>query len=367
METAWFRRLGPGVAALGAVAAIASSTAGAPPASWRPPACPGPPVLTSGAIGTWYRLDPTLADGAYVGQRLSVGAGSKPARRLDLEPESFVTGPSGGTVLTGSDDGRHSRLSLIDIAAGCAWSLGLSTDVIRNGVLAPDGDSIVESRVDRRTRADLGVWRRPLDGSSPARLLPPIAADDRFGPTWLTELAWGDDGSTLVVGSCGETACRYRLLPDTGAVMTIADPDVGSLVGLAGDQLVARGACRGLPCPIVSVDVRDRGRASLVDAAGRAILARDGGGRSLVVYESDPDGSTLESIAPDGHGAATLATPPPGLRLVADASWSGGSAEHPAEALVFGPDGRLPIDGSRRALVRQIAGGPTVALDEVLR
>ena len=75
METRWFRRLGPGVAALGAVAAIASSTAGAPPASWRPPACPGPPVLTSGAIGTWYRLDPTLADGTYVGQRLSVGAG----------------------------------------------------------------------------------------------------------------------------------------------------------------------------------------------------------------------------------------------------------------------------------------------------
>ena len=153
--------------------------------------------------------------------------GSIPARRLDLEPESFVTGPSGGIVLTGSDDGRRSRLSLIDVAAGCAWSLGSSTDVIRNGVLAADGGSIVESRVDRRTRADLGVWRRPLDGSSPARLLPPIAADDRFGPTWLTELAWGDDGSTLVVGSCGETACRYRLLPDTGAVMTIADPDVG--------------------------------------------------------------------------------------------------------------------------------------------
>ena len=367
METGWFRRLGPGVAALAAVAAIASSTAGAPPASWRPPACPGTPVLTAGATGTWYRLDPTLVDGAYLGQRLSVGAGSIPARRLDLAPESFATGPSGGNVLTGSDDGRRSQLALIDVAGGCAWSLGSSTDVIRNGVLAADGNSIVESRVDRRTRADLGVWRRPLDGSAPARLLPPISADDRFGPTWLTDLTWSDDGSTLVVGSCGETACRYRLVPDAGAVMTIADPDLGSFVGLADDRLVARGSCRGLPCPIVSVDVRGRGRASIVDAAGRAILARDSGGRSLIVYESDPDGSTLEAIAPDGRGAATLAAPPPGLRLVADASWSGGAAEHAADELIFGPDGRLPIDGSRRALLRRIVGGPSVALDEVLR
>ena len=367
METRWFRRLGPGVAALAAVSAIASSTAGAPPASWRPPACAGPPVLTEGAIGTWYRLDPTLVDGTYVGQRLSVGAGSVSARRLDLPPESFATGPSGGAVLSGSDDGSRSQLSLIDVEDGCAWSLGASTDVIRNGVLAPNGGSIVESRVDRRSRADLGVWQRPLDGSAPTRLLPPIAADDRFGPTWLTDLTWSDDGSTLVVGSCGETACRYRVVPDTGAVMTIADPDLGALVGLADGHLVARGSCRGLPCPIVSIDVRGRGRASLVDTAGRALLARDSGGRSLVVYESNPDGSALEGIAPDGRGPATVAAPPPGLRLVADASWSGGAAEHPADELVFGPDGRLPIDGSRRALKRQIAGGPAVALDEVLR
>jgi hypothetical protein len=130
--------------------------------------------------------------------------------------------------------------------------------------------------------------------------------------------------------------------------MTIADPDVGPLVGLAGDQLVARGACRGLPCPIVSVDVRDGGRASLVDAAG-APSSPETWRSSLVVYESDPDGSTLEAIAPDGHGAATLATPPPRLRLVADASWSGGSAEHPARRSSSGPtDGCRSTDRDGR-------------------
>ena len=365
METRWFRRLGPGVAALAAVAAIASTTAGAPPPSWRPPACPGSPVLTPGAIGAWYRLDPLLVDGTYVGQRLSIGVGSTSTRQIDLGAESFASGPSGGAVLAGSDDGRRSQLSLIDVARGCAWALSSSTDVIRNALVATDGGSIVESRVERRTRADLGIWRRPLDGSAPVRVLPPIALDDRFGPTWRTDLAWGDDGSTLVVGSCGETACRYRVVPETDPVMTIADPSVGSSVGLAGDRLVAREACRGLPCPILSLDVHDRERVVLADAAGRASLARDATGRSVVVYELDADGSTLEATTPDGRGTVALPAPPPGLRLVADAAWSGGAAEHPADRLVFGPDGRLPIDGSRHAVLRPVAAG-TATLDEVL-
>lgn len=365
METRWFRRLGPGVVALGAVAAIASTTAGAPPPTWRPPACLGSPAATADAVGTWYRLDPTLVDGTFVGQRLSVGAGAAPPRQLDLAAESFATGPSGGLVLTGSDDGRRSQLSLIDISGGCAWSIGSSTDVIRNGILASDRGSIIEARVDRKTRADLGVWRRSFDERTPVQLLPPIAPDDRFGPTWLTDLAWGDDGTTLVVGSCGETACRYRLAPQAGAVVTVADPSLGSLVGVAADRLVTREACRGLPCPIVSVDVHGGGRASLAATAGRAVLGRDAAGRPVVVYEPELDGPTLRAIGPDGRDAAEVAAPPPGLRLVADAAWSGGSAEHAAAQLVFGPDGRLPIGGPRKAVVRDIGGSPT-PLDEVL-
>jgi len=367
METRWLRRLGPGVAALGAVAAIASTTAGAPAPTWRPPECAGPPLLASTVVGTWYRLDPTLADGTFIGQRLSIGAGADGPRRLDLAAESFASGPSNGGVLVGTDDGRRSLISLIDVPGGCAWPVGSSTDVVRNGVLTEDGSAIVESRVDRRTRADLGVWRRPLDGTPPIRLLPSIAPDDRFGPTWLTDLAWGDDRTTLVVGSCGETACRYRVVPDAGRVTTIADPDLGSFVGLAGDKLVVRAACRGLPCPILSVDVRGRGRASLADAAGRAVLARDAAGRAAVVYESEPDGSQLAAATPDGTRTTSLAAPPAELRLIADAAWSGSAAEHSADRLVFGPDGRLPIDGSHHALLREVGDDTVVALDEVIR
>jgi hypothetical protein len=367
METRWFRRLGPGVAALAAVAAIASTTAGAPPSPWRPPACPGVPVVKPGAVGAWYRLDPMLDEGTFVGQRLSVGTTSASTRRLDLAAESFAAGPSGGLVLMGSDDGLRSQLSLIDVVGGCAWSVASSTDVIRNGIVAADGASIVESRVDRRTRADLGVWRRPLDAGAPVRALPPIGPDARFGPTWLTDLAWSDDDTTLVVGSCGETACRYRLVADSGAVVTVTDPRLGSLVGLTGDRLVVREACRGLPCPIVSLDVRGGDRASLAATAGRAVLGRDATARVLVVYESDPEGSALRATTPDGRTTTEVAAPPPGLRLVADAAWSGGAVEHPSAGLVFGPDGRLPVDGSRGALLRDVPDGVPVALDEVLR
>ena len=45
--------------------------------------------------------------------------------------------------------------------------------------------------------------------------------------------------------------------PGIGEVQLVADPNVGDLVGLAGDRLVAHGVCRGLPCRLVSVDLHD--------------------------------------------------------------------------------------------------------------
>ena len=126
------------------------------------------------AIVDLSRLDPIVVDGAYVGQRLSVGAGGAPPKRIDLAAESFATGPTGGVVLIGSDDGRRSQLSLVDVTGGCAWAIGSSTDVVRSATVSSDGRSVIESRVDRRTRADLGIWRRPFDGTPPVRVLAAI-------------------------------------------------------------------------------------------------------------------------------------------------------------------------------------------------
>ena len=371
LESRWFRRAGPGIAALGAVAIVASSTSGAPPSTWQPMACVGTPGVGApgSQVGTWYRLDPTIVDGVDVGQRLTVGGPSTDARSLDLPPESFAAGPFAGTVLIGTDDGSASRRALIDVASGCAWSLGRSSDVIRRATLAPDGGSLIEFRVDRRTRADLGVWRRPLsvDGLE-ERLLPPIEPDARFGPTSLTELTWSEDGSLLAVQSCGEVACRVRWLePATGVTGLVADPSLGELVGLTPDRLVARAACRGLPCPIRDVSLRTGALHTLVPSAGQAVIGRGLHGRLEVLYEPDATGGSLRAVGVDGTRDRALLANLGGRRLVTGPAWAGGHLELPVGWLALGTDGRPPIDGSTPATFRRIVDGRSVVLSEVTR
>jgi hypothetical protein len=351
---------------MAAVAAIASTTAGAPPPIWDPPDCPGVPSIGARPTGAWIRLDPELSAGMLVGQRLTVGtAGLATGRRLQLEAEAFASEPRGGTVLVGSDDGRASRLSLIDVAAGCAWSLATARDVVRSAVTTPDGSGIVEHRVDRLTRIDLGVWRRPLDGGAPTRLLAPIAVDERFGPTWVTGLGWSADGESLVVTSCGEAACRHRIVAESGGeVTTVADTTLGSFVGMADDRLIVRGACRGLPCPLVARGTGGDAVTVLEAAAGLAVMSRDAGGRSVVVHET---GVGLRAIRPDGSDARPVAPPPHGMRIVPDVAWSASGAEHAPDQLVFGPDARVPLGGARLAVVPAVDPTGSVPVGEVLR
>jgi hypothetical protein len=370
VESRWFRRAGPAVIALGAIALIATTTVGAPGRAWTPEACAGLPRIGDAASGSWYRIDPVIGAGTRTGQRLVLGrAGERSTRALDLDAESFAAGPFGGMTLIGSDDGHRSQLSLIDATRGCAWPLVATSDVVRTATLASDGATLYEFRVDRKTRADLGVWRRALDGTkAPSRVLPPIAADARFGRTWITTLSWGEDGRSLAVQSCGEIACRVRIL-DTkvGGVQRVADPALGDLVGLGGHRLVAHGACRGLPCPLLSVDVVTGSTLILDPIAGQAVLSRDAEGRPVVVHEVGADGDHLRVVGLDGHGPRMLDGDPEGRRLVADPARSGSGAEHDPGWLLFGPDGRLPIDGSLRPLLRHVLDGRTVHLDEVSR
>ncbi len=370
VESRWFRRAGPAVAALGAVVVIASSTFGAPARAWVPEACSGAPRIGGPTPGTWFRIDPVLDAGARVGQRLAIGrAGDRGTRRLDLDAESFADGPLGGTILVGTDDGRRSRLSLIDVARACAWVVAESVDVIRTATLAPDGATLFEYRVDRRTRADLGLWQRPVDGSTPpSRMLPPIVADARFGPTWLTDLVWSADARSLAVQSCGEVACRVRVLdPVIGDVQLVSDPDVGDLVGLAGDRLVAHGVCRGLPCPLVSVDLHDGTTTVLDHAAGQAVLSRDADGHPVVIHEVGATGRTLRIVGLDGQHPEAFDGDRDGRRLVAGPARSGGAVETAPGWVLFGPDGRLPIDGAILPVLRHVPDGRTVPLDEVSR
>ncbi len=370
VESRWFRRAGPGIVAIGALAIVASTTLGAPERTWQPDPCSGSPRAGVAASGTWYRLDPVIEAGARTGQRLAVGdPGAAQPRVLALDPESFAAGPFGGTVVVGTDDGQRSYLSLVDVDAACAWAVGTSADVVRRATLAPDGTTLFEFRVDRATRADLGVWRRTLgDGRQAVRVLAPMSADARFGRTWLTDFAWSDDGRDLAVQSCGEIACRFRVLPlDGGPVRTVADDHLGDIVGLSDDRLVAHGACRGLPCPLIVVDLDDGSAMTLHAAAGQAVLARDGAGRSVVVHEVGADGTRLREVGLDGRELASMAGDPDGRHLIAGPGRAGGAVERGPDWLLFGPDGSLAVDGSSTPLLRRLSDGATVQLDEVSR
>jgi len=324
VEDRWLRLIGSGVVSLGLLAALGATVSAA---GGGPPACDGgvmiravPAAAATPADGLAapappFDLEPVLDPaGALTGQRLMVpdprGGGS---RALDLPPESFATGPFGGVVLVGADDGSVTRVRAWDVATGCLRDVARSTDVIRTAALSPDGATVFETRVDRRSRADLGVWRRPAALTTPAvRVLGPPDADPRFGRTWATSLAWSVDGDHLAIQSCGEIACRTRVLdPSSGAVSTVDDPDLGVMVGLAGDRLVTYGACRGFPCRLVSIDVTDGRRTILADASGPARLAGRGAATRVVHEWRDPTGTARRrSVDPAGRLVVDLGPVP---------------------------------------------------------
>lgn len=310
MEARWRRLIGPGIVSVGLLAALGPNANGARDRGWVPPACDGgglarivaardvdPPVA---ADAPWFTLDPTLdASGSLVGQRLRVAAARDAApSRIDLPAESFAAGPHGRVVLVGDDDGHRSRLRLVDVAGGCAWPVAVERAVIRRATVSPDGVTIYETRVDRSTRADLGVWRRPVGGDAPAaRVVGPIDPDPRFGRTWSTEFDWSVDGDRLAIQSCGALACRTRILdPSSGSLETIADPALGPMVGLTSTRIVVYRACRGWPCGLVSVDTKTRRRATLSKAAGAAALTGQGATARVVHERFEAVGRRLQEI-----------------------------------------------------------------------
>ena len=174
VETSWTRRSARAAVASLVLAPllIAATAAGPTGRPWVPPACPDPPSLEVGGMapedGARYQLEPVLVDGELRGQRVTLAHGAFRSRSLELAAESFAAGPFGDAVLIGTDDGTRSTLSLIDVRRGCAWLLATAPDVIRSATIDPTGRQVHEARVDRVTRADLGIWRRPVEAADAA-------------------------------------------------------------------------------------------------------------------------------------------------------------------------------------------------------
>ncbi|MEX2183662.1 MAG: hypothetical protein WEC14_04400 [Chloroflexota bacterium] len=369
LETRWGRRLGLGVAASAVVLAIATTTLGAPTVEGRPPpACTETAAAAPFNRTAWQRIEPVLAKGARAAQRLVLGIAGGPTWTIPLDAESFASGPDSGRVVFATDDGRRSTITIVDLAHGCTRAIAVASDVVRSAVLGPDDETTYEHRVGRADRDDLGIWRRsPLSGDA-ERILPPIEPDARFGITFLTTLQWSADGRHLGIASCGEVACRLRVLDTSdGSTRTVAEPALGELVGITADQAVMRGACRGLPCPIVAIDL-DQGLESVIaEGAGTADLVVDDAGRPVVAFEHGGPGGPLTLLPLGGaQVAAQTADVPEGLRI----------ADHDADINVDVPRGWVllsdnagpedPAAWIRDARFRRLADGAIRRLDEVL-
>ncbi|HKG55877.1 MAG TPA: hypothetical protein VKA85_01370 [Candidatus Limnocylindrales bacterium] len=374
VELRWLRRLGPPFAALGAVALIASVVTGANPATPRGCAATatGSEVGTSAATvrapeavadGSWFRIDPRLdGTGTLRGQRVSIGQGLRAVDTVDLAAESFATGPFGNVVLVGSDDGTSSTLRAR--VGDCFRDVASERDVIRSAVLSADGATIYEHHVDRATRGDLGVWTRSASGGPAALALASIEADERYGRTFSTELAWAPDG-TLVIQACGIASCRTRLFdPATHVVRTLADPDQGVLIGAAPGRIVTFASCRGLPCAVVSTDIETGIRTPIADATGPARVVDTSGG-AVIVVETIARGSPALRTIDARTGEARDVALPTGLRLVGPTALAGGGIALPRSWVLLTPDGRP--GGPGRSLFLNVVDGTTLALPEVRR
>lgn len=319
----------------------------------------------SGAIG-WYRLDPiTDARGWLGGLRLVAGrVGERGVVDIALPAESFASGPRDGRVLVGADDGRVSTLRLLDIARRCAVVVHEGEDLVRRAVLTPESDAIVELRLDRRSRADLGLWLRPLGGSGASMILEPFAGHDRVGRVFSTDLRWSTDGRRLVVTSCGEAACVVRILePDSGRTWTIDDTGVSAAIALVGDQLVAYGGCPSLPCRIVAWNLEHGGVRVLARRSGLASVSPANGG--VLAYEDYTRAGRLALTRLSGAAMGSLELAP-GVRVVPSESHALAGLDPVAGTVALAPGGR-PTSARFPVSFLDVASRRLLPAPEVLR
>ena len=173
--------------------------------------------------------------------------------------ESFAAGPFGRVVLVGADDGVRVAPPCARRRGGCAWAIADE----RRRHPARDDRPAGHARSTRcgstARRAPTSVSGCARSTAASARQVLAAARRPTIGSVGRssTEFTWDLAGDRLAVQSCGEVACRTRVLdPDGGPTATLDEPDLGlarrSRRGPARDL-------RGLPRPPLP-DRRDRPR-----------------------------------------------------------------------------------------------------------
>ncbi|MBI2762526.1 MAG: hypothetical protein HYX54_02045 [Chloroflexi bacterium] len=300
----------------------------------------------------WFQLDSTGAT-SITGYRLTAGKlGWVGSFTVDLPNPAFAAGPFGDRILYGGDDGNTSEVAALSLVDGTRRVLLTSDQPVWRATLDRDATNLYYVLLDRTTRADLGIWRLRLDGSSKAEMVmtaPAWVAE--IQPATGTEFVWGPAGDVLAVYSCGlGVGCRTRVLDvATGKVRSYDEvPLHGGVIGMTASEYIASENCPGLPCPLFRVDLATGRTTTLVGEAGAgdAVFVRAAAG-PLLVYQAPfvSDYRLLGLNLTTGITQQIYSGPTDGPTLVRFLGYR--SVDLPTDWLVLGPQGELlPLPGA---------------------
>lgn len=215
-----------------------------------------------------YSIAALSAAGELTGQTLSLDAVAG-AKSIELPAEAFVGEAVGDLLVYTTYSGpTGSTIHLVDLATGCDEVAAAPAQIVRSAVLDPSGAALYVHSVSKVGRRDNGVARLDLASASSTPVMPPLAPNDVFGLTFGTQLAWSIDGAALAVQSCGFAACRTRVLDlASGSIATFDEPGQGAFIALTKTHLVTYADCLGLPCAVLSTDLRTGAVISLANDA----------------------------------------------------------------------------------------------------
>lgn len=207
--------------------------------------------------------------GELVARSLTADSGTGTPIAISLPTESFVGRPQGDLVVyTLYTSTSGSEVRAVNAHTRCDIRLAAPEGIVRSAVLDQTATALFVHGVTRGARADAGVVRHELQSGSAAQVVPPLTPPADFGPVFGTELRWSVDGNALAVQSCGLHACLTRILDlRTGAITAYTMPDQGAFVALSDAHLITYAACGGLPCAVLSTDLKTGSVAVLASGA----------------------------------------------------------------------------------------------------
>ena len=226
--------------------------------------------------------------GELTGRVLSAQTAAGAALSIALPVESFV-GPTQGdlVVYTRNAPATGSEVRALSLVSGCDTKLASPSEIVRSAVLDPKASAAYVHSVTRIGRADAGVTRYDLATGVAIQALPPLRPADDFGPIFGTDLEWSTGGDALAVQSCGFSSCLTRVLNvATGSLSTFDEPGQGAFIGLTADHLVTFADCLGLPCAVLSADVRTGAVSVLAAEASSATVVPAADGHAVVSIQT---------------------------------------------------------------------------------